>query len=188
MGDEMFYPPSLFSFVYGPVFTYLCFFSHQYNASESNFKENLGIQDILIHQKASNLVHSLLTYATRVNVWDNMATLQWWFYQQQCDWSDISEWLTCRNCELKIRWTCFHVAILIDWLVRVLRCIGNICWRLLTIVVQLFWGLFYIYMHVTWCILYKEAVRNPIHDIFTYFIQIYNTQDSIKSSTFNNFE
>ena len=129
MGDEMFYPPSLFSFVYGPAFTYLCFSSHQCNASESNFKENLGIQDILIQQKASNLVNWILTYATRVNLWDNMASLQWWFYQQQCNWSDISEWLTCRNCELKNQVNLFssrHFDWLIDWLVRVLRRIGNI--------------------------------------------------------------
>ena len=40
-------------------------------------KENLSIQDISIHQKASNLVNSLLpAYATSVNVWDNMASLQ----------------------------------------------------------------------------------------------------------------
>ena len=57
MGDEMLYPP-FFSFVYGPEFTNLCFFSHQCNASESTFKENLGIQDILIHQKASNFVNT----------------------------------------------------------------------------------------------------------------------------------
>ena len=91
-------PPFLCSFVYGPAFTYLCFFSHQCNALESNFKENWGIQDSLIHQKASNLVNSLLlTYATSVNLWDNMASLQWWFHQQWYDWSEISEWLTCRN-------------------------------------------------------------------------------------------
>ena len=41
------------------------------------FKENIGIQDIFIHQKASNLVNSLLlTYATSVEVWNNMASLQ----------------------------------------------------------------------------------------------------------------
>ena len=36
-------PPPPFSFVYGQAFLYLCIFSHQCNASESNFKENLGI-------------------------------------------------------------------------------------------------------------------------------------------------
>ena len=69
--------PPPFSFVYGPAFTYLCIISHHCNAPESNFKENLGIQDILIHQKSSNLVNSLLlAYATSVEVWDNMASLQ----------------------------------------------------------------------------------------------------------------
>ena len=33
-----------------------CASSHQYDTSESNFKESSGIKDILIHQKASNLV------------------------------------------------------------------------------------------------------------------------------------
>ena len=47
MGDEVLYP--LPFFVYGPAFTYLCILSHQCNASNSNFKDNLGIQDILIH-------------------------------------------------------------------------------------------------------------------------------------------
>ena len=99
MGDEVLSPP--FSFVYCPAFTYLCIISHHCNASESNFKENLGIQNILIHQKSSNLANSLiLTYATSVEVWDNMASLQWWFHLQRSDWSEISEWLTCRNCEL----------------------------------------------------------------------------------------
>ena len=71
------YPPPHFSFVYnGPAFTYLCIISHHCNASESNFKENLGIQNILIHQKSSNLANSLLlTFATSVEVWDNMASL-----------------------------------------------------------------------------------------------------------------
>ena len=67
----------LLSFVLSAAFTYLCIISHQCNASESNFKENLGVQDILIQQNASNLVNSLLpAYATSVNVWDNMASLQ----------------------------------------------------------------------------------------------------------------
>ena len=56
MGDEVLSPPPL-SFVYGPAFTYLCIISLHCHASESNFKENLGIQDILIHQKSSNLVN-----------------------------------------------------------------------------------------------------------------------------------
>ena len=95
------YPPPPFSFVYGPVFTYLWIISHQCNASESNFKDNLGVQDILIQQNPSNSVNSLLpAYATSVNVWDNMASLQWWSHQQRSDWSEISEWLTSRNYEL----------------------------------------------------------------------------------------
>ena len=112
MGDGvLFTPPPLFSFVYGPAFTYLCTISHHCNASESNFKENLGIQDILIYQKSSNLVNSpLLVYATRVEVWDNMAWLQWWFHSQRSDWSEISEWLTYRNCEL-----IFFVACIYPW-------------------------------------------------------------------------
>ena len=62
------YTPS-FSFVYGPAFTYLRIISHHCNASERNFKENLSIQDILIHQKSSNLENSLLlAYATCVEV------------------------------------------------------------------------------------------------------------------------
>ena len=48
------------SFVYGPAFTYLSIISLHCHASESNFKENLGIQDILIHQNSSNLVNSPL--------------------------------------------------------------------------------------------------------------------------------
>ena len=69
--------PSPFSFAYGLVFTYLCIISNQCNAPERNFKENLGIKDILIHQKSSNLVNSLLiAYATSVEVWANMAPLQ----------------------------------------------------------------------------------------------------------------
>ena len=40
-------------------------------------KKILGIQDILIHQESSHLVNSLLpAYATSVEVWDNMASLQ----------------------------------------------------------------------------------------------------------------
>ena len=30
-----------------------------------------------------------------------MASLLWWFPQQRSDWSEISEWLTCRNCEFR---------------------------------------------------------------------------------------
>ena len=74
MGDKLLYPPP-FSFVCGPAFTYLCIISHHFNTSESYFNENLSIQDILIHQKSSNLVNSpLFAYATRVEVWDNMAS------------------------------------------------------------------------------------------------------------------
>ena len=44
----------------------------------NNFKENLGIQNILIHQKAASYVNShLFTYAISVNVWDNMASLRY---------------------------------------------------------------------------------------------------------------
>ena len=76
MGDEVL-PPPFFSFVYGPVFTYLCIISHQCNAFKSNFEENFGVRDILIQQNASNLGNSVLpAYATSVNVWDNMASLQ----------------------------------------------------------------------------------------------------------------
>ena len=54
-------------------------------------------------KKGSNLVNSLLiTYGTSVNMWDIMASLQWWFHQQQSDWLEFSEWLTCRNCELSL--------------------------------------------------------------------------------------
>ena len=37
-------------------------------------------------------------------------SLQWWFHQQQSDWSEISEWLTCGNYEFnwsnlyELRW------------------------------------------------------------------------------------
>ena len=76
MGDDVLYPPPP-SFVYGPAFTYLCIISQQCNASKSNFKKNSGIQDILIHQKASILLNLLLlTYATSVEVWDNLTSLQ----------------------------------------------------------------------------------------------------------------
>ena len=92
--------PSLFSFVYSPASTYLCIISHQCYASESNFKLNIVIQNIWIHQQASYLVTSLfLTYASSFNVWGNM--IQWWFHQQRADWSDISEWLTYQNCEFQ---------------------------------------------------------------------------------------
>ena len=72
MGDKVLFPPP-------PFLTSMAQLSltHQCNASQNNFKENLGIQDILIHQNASNLVISLLlAYATSVNVWDNMVSLQ----------------------------------------------------------------------------------------------------------------
>ena len=52
--------PLPFSFVHAPAFIYFSVLSNQCNVLESNFKENLGIQDFLIHQKASNLVNSLL--------------------------------------------------------------------------------------------------------------------------------
>lgn len=68
--------PTPFSFVNGPAFTYLWIISHQFNVSESNFKENICIQNILINQKASKLVNSLLlSCAINVKVWDNMASL-----------------------------------------------------------------------------------------------------------------
>ena len=93
--------PPPFYFVFSPVFTYLCIISHQCNAYENNFKENLGFHDILIHQEASNLVNSYLpAHATSVNVWDDMASSQSWSHQQRSDWSEIFEWLTDRNCEL----------------------------------------------------------------------------------------
>ena len=79
MGDQVLYPPPLFFRLDDPAFTYLCIISHHCNASESYFKENLGIHDILIHQKSPNLVNSLLlAYARSFGVWDNMASLQWW--------------------------------------------------------------------------------------------------------------
>ena len=34
-----------------------------------------------------------------------MSSLQWWFHQQRSDWSEISEWLTCRYCEISHRRT-----------------------------------------------------------------------------------
>ena len=59
MGDAVFIPP--FSFVYGPAFICLCIISHQCNASESIFIENVDIQDILIHQKTFTFsIHSFL--------------------------------------------------------------------------------------------------------------------------------
>ena len=57
--------------------------------SESNFEENLGIKDILIHQKTSHLKKIFLfTYATSVNVWDNITMM---LSSEQSDWSEISE-------------------------------------------------------------------------------------------------
>ena len=71
------YPPPPIFFPLLRNVTYLCLISHLCNASESYFKENLGIHDILIDQKSLNLVNSLLlAYATSVEVWDNMASLQ----------------------------------------------------------------------------------------------------------------
>ena len=86
MGDELLYLLPLFSFVYGPAFTYLCIISHQCNAFKSNFKENMNI---LIPRKASDLGNSLLLrFATSVNVWDNMASLD---HQPRSDFSEIYE-------------------------------------------------------------------------------------------------
>ena len=93
MGDEVLYPS--FSFVYGPAFTYLCFFSHRCNASESNFKENLGVQDSQKSFKLNKFTPSI--NATSVNLWDYMASLKWWFHQQQSDWSEISEWHSSKS-------------------------------------------------------------------------------------------
>ena len=74
MGDEVLSP--LFFHLWPSV--HLCIISHHYNASESYFKEILRIRDILIHHKSLNLVNSLLlAYAPSVEVWDNMASLQW---------------------------------------------------------------------------------------------------------------
>ena len=53
--------------------TYLCIISHPCYASESNFKEKLDIQDILIQHLVNSL---LLAYATSVEFWDNMVALQ----------------------------------------------------------------------------------------------------------------
>ena len=89
--------PSLFSFVYGPAS--MCIISHQYNASKK-YKENIGIQDILINQNALNLVNTLLlTIATSVKVWDNgiIAMMK----SSSAIWSEISEWMTCCNCEFQ---------------------------------------------------------------------------------------
>ena len=53
-------------------------------------------------KKSSNIVNSLLlTYAISVKMWDNMAS---WCHQQRSDWSEIFEWLTCRNFELPLPW------------------------------------------------------------------------------------
>ena len=76
-----------------------CLRIFEWPSSESNCKENLGIQNFLFHHKNS----LLLAYATSLNVWDNMTSLQWWFYQQRSDCSEISEWLTSRNCILVLR-------------------------------------------------------------------------------------
>ena len=80
MGDEVLYPPPLFLLSEAQR-SLACAISHHCDVSKSDFKENLGIQDILIHQKSSNLVNSpLFAYATSVGVWDKMASLQWWFH------------------------------------------------------------------------------------------------------------
>ena len=42
-------PPSFHSLIYCPGLTYICIISHHCNATESNFNENFGILDILIH-------------------------------------------------------------------------------------------------------------------------------------------
>ena len=86
--------PSLFSFVYGPVSTFLCIIWHQCYASVSNLKENRGIQNIWNQQQASYLVTSLLlTYASSFNVWDNMESLQWWFISSELiDQAFLNDW------------------------------------------------------------------------------------------------
>ena len=87
MGDELLYRSLLFYFVNGPASTYLCIISHQCYASESNFIF------IWTHRKASNLVTSLpITYESSFNVWDNMASIHWWFHQWQSDWSFLNDW------------------------------------------------------------------------------------------------
>ena len=86
-------------FVYDPAFTYLRFISHHCNASESNFKDNLGIQDILIHQviKLSKFTSSCICNSWGVGQYGVITMM---ISLEAFDWSEISEWLTCRNCEL----------------------------------------------------------------------------------------
>ena len=104
MEDGVLFPPPPFSFVYSPAFTYLCIISHQCNASESNLTS--GMQDSLIHQKASNLIHSfLLACTTSVNVWDNI----WRHYNDDFINSDLiglNDWHvgTVNSSWLKVFW------------------------------------------------------------------------------------
>ena len=72
MRDEVLNPlPHFFSFVYllSVHLLCMCIISHHCHAAESNFKENEGTQDILIHQKSSNLVNSLFQMLRCRTIW-----------------------------------------------------------------------------------------------------------------------
>ena len=57
-----------------------------------SFLSSLGIQDILMHQKASNFINSLLfAYVTSVHVWDNML-LQWYISSDLIGQKFMNNW------------------------------------------------------------------------------------------------
>ena len=102
---------TLFSFVYGPAFTYLRIISHYCNASESNFKENLGIQDILIHQviKFSKFTPSCICNMCwsvgQYGVITMMISLEAFWLVRNFWMIDMSElWIKNKNCNKSADW------------------------------------------------------------------------------------
>ena len=70
MGDEVIYPHPFFSRLWLSISLYLCIISHHCHASESIFKENLGIQDILIHYSLqTEKIYSFLHMQQELGCW-----------------------------------------------------------------------------------------------------------------------
>ena len=94
--------------------TCLWFHINVYNESESHSKENSAIQDILIHQKVSNLVNSLhLTNATSLRCVNVIVWGRWRHYNVDFMINDLFGQIKLLNIMIDVSELWIHASIII---------------------------------------------------------------------------